>query len=1086
VFESHGVVCEVISVGGHRIFRMVVCAAVAIAVVNSTNLGASAAASDGEGSLTVTVRDADTGVATRGVVKVLGPLSVTRATDAGGTLTLTGLPSGTYQVQVGAAGYKSSAGVAVELHPGERSTLTFDLARRQSTLPTIGRVTTTGKRPTSFTELRAPSTLRQLAENLDHAIGNLPGVDLNARSEDGRPQALYGLEGHDPTQTAMSLDGVPLNGPGTSFDGTLLASDLLASAAVSFGPAQGFTGGSIDYRTAAPTRDLVADFVGRAGPNGLSTLNALLRGSSGLLGYVVGATQTSSDSAFAGRHFVDWTGVASDHVGGSTQHGVLAKLQYLLGDSNVLTATMIRTVRTTQPICPLDTTVTPCGFGPASGNDGSSIATLRLLGSRDRWTYALSGFAVRRSSASDFSGRMIDGLPFPSTSFSESRFSGLSAHLEYRPDDHDRLGFTLSQTSNSALLGQTSLFDAPLALTSSDRTQTVGVDASHAFSSSTRAGLQLSERRDAIGTAITAGASLSTALSPRDALVLRFDASGAATSAASLTSLTTEPDFLNYTCDAPAAFGRVATVARQDGSTISARAAYTHTVRDSAFSVVAFDQVSHDVPFSYPINATSFSGLTFAAYLAAANRVFGLPGVCAQAHFQPSSLYLFGYLNGIDTRYRGVRVAASLASGSFRVDPYVSILRATLSSADAVVLDPNSFLRSGDQLLGIPYVQSGLVVDYKKRNIELATNARYFSRNNSLYRNGFVTLDFGAVFSAQHGAVTLRVTNVFDANARAFATVGTLLPRTLTGITVPAIGRPFDGRRFSADYSVPVGQRRSVDPTERSLVATQTSPPHVLSGLPVDPVREPFALRNTSPGCDFDTARRVERLIAPIRSYDEAYRRSGVSPSDLPHVAGTTIAGRSLPAGYELEISIQNISTLQAFFQCVSYRNVDEEDLHAAGFAGSATSYTGIPILFTSRFGFLVPTTKRQHVNPAYFQMGRAMPADPFVLTTTPSCTETYRARADVLLKEIRTQVRTHGLVEAASNDAFVTAVGTTADTDPWIYFDFKDPFDLAAVLNCGHISQGTRSQLVALRLGGAALPYLSFNATYGLYVYRP
>jgi hypothetical protein len=165
----------------------------------------------------------------------------------------------------------------------------------------------------------------------------------------------------------------------------------------------------------------------------------------------------------------------------------------------------------------------------------------------------------------------------------------------------------------------------------------------------------------------------------------------------------------------------------------------------------------------------------------------------------------------------------------------------------------------------------------------------------------------------------------------------------------------------------------------------------------------------------------------------------------------------------------------------LQYRTVDERDLAAAGLIGSAINYSGISFLFSSKYGFILPSTKERHSAPQYYTIGQGTPSDPYALTTAPSCSARYHDRAAFLLAQIRDELGRRGLDKPFTTDAFNVKVGTL-NSLPWVYLEFKSQFDLAAVLNCGHISQGTRTELGDHNLGGAALPYLAFTPTYGFF----
>ncbi|MBV8370107.1 MAG: TonB-dependent receptor [Candidatus Eremiobacteraeota bacterium] len=1065
-----------------RYIRALQCALIGVLLTGV--FPANLSAQESTGSILVQVVDVATQRPLRGLAKLTGPLSTTRSTDANGDLEFAEVPTGVYRVQAGAPAYKSSEVVTVNVQAGERSVVRFELAKRESALKTIGRVSTTRSRARPYSDVSRNGALAHVSENLYDALGKLPGVSLDTLGDFGQGQALYGLEGHDPAQTAITLDGIPLNSPGSAFDASVLGGDLMSSASVSFGPAQGFSAGSVDFRTALPTRYPLLDVVARAGASGSSALTALARGSSGSLGYVVGGGETFSDLEITGQTFADWSGQTISHRGGSGSRTALAKLQYLAGSADTVSATFLRTDRAFTPFCPYATTVTRCSFGTAAaGGSSTSILLTRWLGQRENFTYDLAVFRTASSSATDLSARTIAGVPFPAASQTALEYGGGAARLSFAAGARSRFDLSFVNTSTQERLGQSAL-GSSLSLSGTTRNDVVDVVAVRELSNTTRATLRVTQRHGIDSRSTSFGARADARLDANSTLSASADV-GAGAGALSVTGLTSTPDFLNYLCAGRVAYGRLGTVVSENDSTSTQRLAYTRTTPASAYSLVAFDQIAHNVPMRYPVNGADLGFLDSSSFLTDANRIAHLPTVCpGSPPLTSQDIYLFGPMTGIDTRYSGLRAIGSVTKGPIRVDPFVSLIRARLASTEPFVTSPRSILRPGMQLFGVPYVQAGALVDYKNGPLEVAANYRYYSENNSLDARAFGTLDVGAVFTSKRGAVTVRATNVTNALASSFATVGALSATTIDGRSIPLVARPFPGRRISVEYSTVLGVADRGAPTARAFTGG-TETPRPVVGLPSGPVSAPFALRNDNPACDFETAKKAEAFVAPLRAYYEFRLRNGtkgVPPP--PALADTMVAYHDVPNGYELEYTLRTIPLLSTVIKCLHYRSVDEKDLTAAGLIGSATNYNGISFLFSSTYGFILPTTKEKPSPPQYYAIGRAIPKDPFALTTAPSCSARYHDRAAALLANIRDELTRRGLEHPFSTDAFDVKVGTK-DSLPWVYLEFKSQFDLAAILNCGHISQGNRDELGNVNLGGAALPYLAFSPAYGFFFLR-
>ena len=68
----------------------------------------------------------------------------------------------------------------------------------------------------SSTSIDQNSPQRRLSDDLAGALNKLSGVSVTTSSDDSDATQTISLEGHDASQTALTLDGIPLNAPGTA------------------------------------------------------------------------------------------------------------------------------------------------------------------------------------------------------------------------------------------------------------------------------------------------------------------------------------------------------------------------------------------------------------------------------------------------------------------------------------------------------------------------------------------------------------------------------------------------------------------------------------------------------------------------------------------------------------------------------------------------------------------------------------------------------------------------------------------------------------------------------------------------------
>ena len=101
-------------------------------------------------------------------------------------------------------------------------------------------------------EQRRAADLRLAAPTRSRTIG---GVDVTQDSNDPNAPQTISLRGHDESQTAITLDGIPLGAPGSAVEPALDQHRSVHRApGVSFGAQAGALGGSVNFRTLQPTQ----------------------------------------------------------------------------------------------------------------------------------------------------------------------------------------------------------------------------------------------------------------------------------------------------------------------------------------------------------------------------------------------------------------------------------------------------------------------------------------------------------------------------------------------------------------------------------------------------------------------------------------------------------------------------------------------------------------------------------------------------------------------------------------------------------------------------------------------------------------
>ena len=198
-----------------------------------------------------------------------GPVITSEFTGNDGKVRFTDVPSGIYRARVFARGFNGVTSDNFEVIDGRAVTVTVALA--QSTggpLRTIASEVVKSTATISTTAIDNNSAQRKLSNDLADALGKLSGVNVTTSSDDSDATQTVSLEGQDPSQTQMTLDGIPLNAPGMAGDLRAMNSDLFTGANVSFGPTLGGLAGGVNFRTLEPTLTWQGAFSLSAGSNG--------------------------------------------------------------------------------------------------------------------------------------------------------------------------------------------------------------------------------------------------------------------------------------------------------------------------------------------------------------------------------------------------------------------------------------------------------------------------------------------------------------------------------------------------------------------------------------------------------------------------------------------------------------------------------------------------------------------------------------------------------------------------------------------------------------------------------------------------
>ena len=243
---------------------------------------------------------------------------------------------------------------------------------RTNGLKVIGHVTAKSSATISSSSIDANSPQRRLSDDLAGALNKLSGVSVSTSSDDSDATQTISLEGHDASQTQLTLDGIPLNAPGSAGNLGNFATDLFGGASVHMGASLGGLGGSVNFSTLQPTLSWQSQLQLSVGSYGRYNYSVAETGSAGKLGMAVQTTSRLYPSLVDGERYLDASGLDYVHDGDSNIYGNLINARYEFGDNNSLSAMFLNSWRNTNVVCLRyngdPQTTLPCGYGPGNTN----------------------------------------------------------------------------------------------------------------------------------------------------------------------------------------------------------------------------------------------------------------------------------------------------------------------------------------------------------------------------------------------------------------------------------------------------------------------------------------------------------------------------------------------------------------------------------------------------------------------------------------------------------------------------------------------------------------------------------------------
>jgi hypothetical protein len=919
-----------------RIFAACLAAA---CVVLGLRAVAFAQSSENTGIIQITVKSADSQASLSNArVFLLGPSVASALTTRSGIVKYTDVASGIYRVRVNKPGYRNSTSSAFELlgnkevdvdvmlgSTNAEQTATSDGS--DSSMKIIGKVT--ARVTVSTHDVDEDSAVRRISDSLVDALNTVAGVDVTQTSNDPDSPQTISLHGHDESQTAVTLDGIPLSAPGTAANLRGINTDLFTGASASFGARAGALGGGVNFTTLQPTQTWQYRLTAADGSFDKYNWSLGATGSIGKLGIAVLSTKRGGNNPLTFQDYLDQSGIDYAHGGESSNTGEFIKLRYGLTDNTTLVLTALQNVQAISSLCTQDTGILPCGVGPDNGSTSKYqfvYGTVQsLIG---QVAVQATGYISSQAGLTNDLNRTIDEcvgalvacpVAEPFATGTDSLTRGIATQGTISKDNHT---ITLNATTFSA---QTTF--NPLVTSGTSDLVTSSINGVSASTYALQDSIKVSNRVTvgptlSLASTTGAGSSILAGFSgdwrPTDSDDVTLSASlGSSQPAPQVVASFSDPQSARVNCAGGTAqiSGPGDTATPQ--SAIDYEAGWTHNWKYGYLTADVYrqSQAGQLVTASLPAGAGGVpSDISSAVqqYYAA---------VCPTAT-APGNIYVSEPVNGTDRLYQGYDITARLSLGKdVTAIPSYSTNISEYTSADPAFTGAGSTLVLNSQIYGRPMHKGNLTLDafHPPSNLEFIVNAQYVGVNNSQHLAPYVNFSFGITHPFGIGMLTLFETNAFNNQTALFSTINGAQPQPLVGggyLLVAA--NPLPPRTYQISYSINTGARKgagyATGARKGGALRAQAQAQAAASPAPAGGARgfigalgfgelhfvpPPFstsalAVATTRPECTADLQPLATTALAQLGAAANAYA-AGTTP--LPEVTGINVTPHGDPSG---------------------------------------------------------------------------------------------------------------------------------------------------------------------------------------------
>jgi len=905
---------------------------------------ASAQSSSDTGIIQITVKDAGAKEALINArVFLIGPTVASALTTKSGIVKYTDVPSGIYRVRVSKSGFTSVTSAAFEVLGNKQVAVDVDLGTQK---PAVAQTTTTNA-PTdtgglkiigsvrarvtvTTTDVDENSAVRRISDSLTDALSTIGGVDVTQDSNDPNAPQTISLRGHDESQTAITLDGIPLGAPGSAVNLRNINTDLFSGAGVSFGAQAGALGGSVNFRTLQPTQTWQTKVATSYGTFDRYNYQIGETGSLGKLGIALLHTKRAGNSPLTFQDYTDQSGIDYAHGGENANIGDFLKLRYGLTDRTTVMFTALQNHQATSSLCTQFVTPLPCGIGPDNGNSskfGFAYGTVQSLIGETAIT-ATAYVNNNTSLTNDLDRFIFQTCPptapppctvgpqlSPFSSMSGSLARGIAASATLTRDRHT---FTLSGSTFAGITTFTPLVLSGTAVAfvqpSTFATASRQVQFADTFKVNDK--LTLGPNVSYAGTT-GSGSSLlggfSASWRPTNSDSYNASASvGSSQAANGLVRSFSDPNSARINCFANTA--QVSGPGDQPGhqSAISYDAGWTHAWTHGQVSLNLYRQSQAGQLVGAQVTAASLGLFPGDPYFDAVSGYFGqvCPGFAAPTAQQ---LYVSQQIGGTTRVYQGFT-----ATGRFGIGKNVVVIPSfTTASSMVTAADPrftglDSTLILDSQIPGRPLHTGNLTIDALQpwSGMEFLANARYVGPGNNQRIAPYTIVNLGLSHALGIGRLTVFASNLFNTETGFFSTLQYAQPIPLSGGgSLIQAANPNAPRQFTVTYSFNTGARPGAGFSRGSATGARGAQTAGAAGtqnqqrgglgfgrlnIPTPPPGvDPLTLAAARPECTPELKPGAQTVLTEIAAAATAY----AAGQPLPAVAGLTVTPHGDPKG---------------------------------------------------------------------------------------------------------------------------------------------------------------------------------------------